>query len=83
MPIELSFLLCKFLAHDGCRLKFKPTGPRNLEGGLVVPGRFKAISNKTALIRILKDELQKKADKVKHMNLNANEVKTMNKISYL
>ena len=81
VPTELSFLLCKFLACDGCRLEFTPTGPRYLEDGLVVPGRFQAISNKTALIRILKDELQTKADKEKHANVN--EVKTMNKISYL
>ena len=39
------------------------------------------ITNKTALIRILTDELQTKADKVKLLNVN--EVKTMNKISYL
>ena len=83
VPIELSFLLCKFLARDGCRLEFTPTGPRYLEDGLVVPGRFRAISNKTTLIRILKVELQKKTDKMKHMKLNVNEVKTMNKISYL
>ena len=66
VPIELSFLLCKFLARDGCRLEFTRTRLRYLEDGLVVPGRFQAISNKTALIRILKDELQTKADKVKH-----------------
>lgn len=35
VPIELSFLLCKFLAHDVCCLEFTPTGPRYLEDGLV------------------------------------------------
>lgn len=35
VPIELSFLLCKFLAHDVCCLEFIPTGPRYLEDGLV------------------------------------------------
>ena len=39
VPIELSFLLCKFLACDGCRLEFTPTGLRYIEDGLVVPGR--------------------------------------------
>ena len=32
MRIELSFLLCKYLARDGCCLEFMPTGPRYLEG---------------------------------------------------
>ena len=36
--IELSFLLCKFLARKGCHLKFSPMGSRYLEDGLVVPG---------------------------------------------
>ena len=43
--IELLFLLCKFLARDGCCLEFMPTGPRYLDDGLVVPGRFHVISN--------------------------------------
>jgi hypothetical protein len=34
-------------------------------------------------IDILKNELEKTADKLKHMNLNVNAVKTMNKILYL
>ena len=66
VPIELSFLLCKFLARDGCRLEFTPTGPRYLEDELVISGSFQAISNKTALIRILKGELQTKTYKEKH-----------------
>ena len=28
VPIELSFLLCKYLARDGCCLEFTPTGSR-------------------------------------------------------
>ena len=67
VPIELSFLLCKFLARDRCCLEFTPIGPRYLEDGLVVPGCFKAMSNEKALIYILKNELEKKADKLKHM----------------
>jgi len=26
LPIELLFLLCKFLSHEGCSLEFSPTG---------------------------------------------------------
>ena len=83
VPIELSLLLCKFLPRDGCRLEFTATEPRYLEDALVVPGLFKAISNKIVLIRILKNELEKRADKAKDMKLNVNAVKTTNKISYL
>ena len=83
VPIELSFLLCKFLALDGCCLKFMPTGPRYLEDGLVVPGCFKAISIEKALIQILKNELEKKADKLTHLKRNVNAMKSMNKISYI
>lgn len=82
VPIELSFLLCKYLARDGCCLEFTPTGPRYLEDGLVVPGRFKATSNGKALICILKNELEKKAEKLKHMRLNVSAVRTINKILY-
>lgn len=38
------------------------------------------LSNEKALIYILKTELEKKANKLKHMKLNVNAVKTMNKI---
>ena len=42
VPIELSFLPCKFLARKGCHLEFSPTGSRYLEDGLVVPGKYLA-----------------------------------------
>ena len=44
------------------------------EDGLVVPGYFKATSNGKALICILKNELEKKAEKLKHMGLNVSAV---------
>ena len=74
MPIELSFLLYKCLARDGCCLEFMQTGQRYLEDGLVVPGCFKALSNEKALISILKDELGKKANKQKHLKLTVNKL---------
>ena len=38
LPIELSFLLCKFLSREGCSLKFSPTGARFLGTDLWFPG---------------------------------------------
>ena len=66
-----------FLACNGYCLEFTPTGPRYLEDRLVVRGRFIAMSNEKALIYILKNELEEKADKLKHMKLNVNSVKTI------
>ena len=60
-----------------------PTGPRYLEDRLVVPECFKALSNEKALISILKNELGKKANKLKHLKLTVNKLKTKNKVSYL
>jgi len=41
LPMELSFLLCKYLeAKKDCGLTFSPTGQRLLEDGLVVPGKY-------------------------------------------
>ena len=60
LPMELSFLLCKFLSREGCSLEFSPTGARFLEDGLVVPGRYTACSNNQKMISILHKELQRK-----------------------
>ena len=57
VPIELSFLLCKFLTRDSCILKFSPAGARMLEDGLVVPGTFSAFCKSRTMINILKTEL--------------------------
>ena len=61
---------------------FTPAGSRYLKDGLVVPGRFKAMSNGKTLLFILKNELEKKAEKLKHIRLNDSAVKTINKILY-
>ena len=65
LPIELSFLLCKFLSREGCSLEFSPTGARFLEDGLVVPGRYTAFSNVKTMVTILHGELERKAEKLK------------------
>ena len=74
VPIELSFLLCKFLARKGCHLKFSPTGSRYLEDGLVVPGKYLASAEDKKLIAILKKELDNKAERLLHMNIIVKEI---------
>ena len=44
LPIELWFLICKFLSREGCSLEFSPTGTRFLEDGLVVPGCYTVVA---------------------------------------
>ena len=70
LPIELSFLLCKFLeSEENCGLFFSPTGPRLLADGLVVPGKYIAKGPKKRL-EVLKNELDKRAIKSNYMKLD-------------
>ena len=82
LPIELSFLLCKFLSREGCSLEFSPTGARFLEDGLVVPGRYTALSNDKKMVTILHRELERKVEKVKHMKLEVMRPKTKNNMNF-
>ena len=80
--MELSFLLCKFLSREGCSLEFSPTGARFLEDGLVVPGRYTALSNDKKMVTILHRELERKVEKVKHMKLEVMRPKTKNNMNF-
>ena len=82
LPIELSFLLCKFLSREGCSLEFSPTGARFLEDGVVVPGRYTALSNDKKMVTILHRELERKVEKVKHMKLEVMWPKTKNNVNF-
>ena len=82
LPIELSFLLCKFLSREGCSLEFSPTGARFLEDGVVVPGRYTALSNDKKMVTILHRELERKVEKVKHMKLEVMRPKTKNNVNF-
>ena len=55
--------------RKGCHLKFSPTGSRYLEDELVVPGKYLASAEDKKLIAILKKELDKKAERLLHMNV--------------
>ena len=71
-PIELSFLLCKFIAREGCYLEFTPTGGRHSfsrPDGLVLPRTYSAYAKEARLVKILKNELDKKKENLKHMNM--------------
>ena len=82
LPIELSFLLCKFLDRQGCNLRFSPTGARMLEDGLVVPGTYTALSDSRGLLETLKTELDKKMLTLKHMKLEVGNISTKYIMSY-
>ena len=82
LPIELSFLLCKFLSREGCSLEFSPTRARFLEDGLVVPGRYTVLSNDKKMVPILHRELERKVEKVKHMKLEVMRPKTKNNMNF-
>ena len=62
LPIELFFLLCKFLSREGCSLEFSPTGARFLEDRLVVPGCYTAFSNNQNMVSVLHKELEGKVE---------------------
>ena len=79
LPIELSFLLCKFLSCEGCSLEFSLMGARFLEDGLVVLERYTAFSNNQKMVSILHKELERKVVKRKHMKLEVMQPKIKNK----
>ena len=53
-------------SEDNCGLLFSPTGPRLLEDGLVVPGKYIEKGPKKRL-EVLKHELDKRAIKSNYM----------------
>ena len=60
-----------------------PTGGRYLEDGLVVPGKHLASARDKQLITILKNELDKKAERLMHMNLAVTEITIKKKLALL
>ena len=78
LPIELSFLLCKFLSQKNCTLEF--TGTRYLEDGLVVPGKYFAYSQiiTKQINTMLHKELEKKVASLAHMKITVEPPKLKN-----
>ena len=72
----------KFLSREGCSLEFSSTGARFLEDGLVVTGRYTALSNDKKIVAILHRELERKVEKVKHMKLEVIRPKTKNNMNF-
>ena len=64
LPIELSKLLKQFLDADKKNMLIVTvTGKRKREVGLVVPGRYTAITERKEIIDVLSHELVKKKEK--------------------
>ena len=83
LPIELSFLLSKFLSREGCSLEFSPTGARFLEDGPVVTGCNTAFSNDKTMVTILHRELECKVETlIKHMKFVVMWPKTKNNMNF-
>ena len=56
VPIELSFIINCFLqTHPNNFIIVEITGPRRLENGLVVPGKFTAFTKSAAIGQKLKE----------------------------
>ena len=82
VPIELSFLLCKFLTSDSCIIKFSPAGARMFEDGLMVPGTFSVFCRSRKMINILKTELEKKVIKLAYMKIDVGDVEFKSAITF-
>ena len=76
------------LIERGGRLKEREglfnlaTGARFLEDGLVVPGRYTALTNDKKMVTILHRELDRKVEKVQHMKLEVMRLKTKNNMNF-
>ena len=81
-------LLRGSLIERGGRLKEREglfnlaTGARFLEDGLVVPGRYTALTNDKKMVTILHRELDRKVEKVQHMKLEVMRLKTKNNMNF-
>ena len=60
-----------------------PTGGRYFEDGLLVPGKHLASARDKQLITILKNEPEKKAERLMHMNLVVTEITIKKKLVLL
>ena len=74
LPIELSKLLKQFLDVDKKNMLIVTViGKRKREVGLVVPGRYTAMTERKEIIDVLSHELVKKKEKYKYFELKYEE----------
>ena len=74
LPIELSKLLKQFLDADKKNMLIVTViGKRKREVGLVVPGRYTAMTERKEIIDVLSRELVKKKEKYKYFELKYEE----------
>ena len=68
--IDLSFITNCFLqTHPNNFIIVEKTGPRRLENGLVVPGKFTAFTNSAAIGQTLKEQITHIKELCKHMEI--------------
>ena len=74
LPIELSKLLKQFLDADKKNMLIVTViGKRKREVGLVIPGRYTAMTENKEIIDVLSSELVKKKEKYKYFELKYEE----------
>ena len=71
----LSCLLCKALAREGCQLEE--------DTWKMVPGKHLASARDKQLITILKSKLDKKVERLMHMNLVVTEITIRRNLHFL
>ena len=75
VPIELSFLFCKFIEKRNNQIFAEVNGGRKLENGLVVPCIYHVNGNKKH-IETFSEEINKlKKGKAIHMNIKISEIR--------
>jgi len=68
VPIELSYIINGFFqTHPNNFIIVEITGPRRLEIGLVIPGKFTAFTKSTAIGQKLKEQVRHMKELYKHM----------------
>lgn len=75
VPIEFSFLFCKFVEKKNNEIFAEVSGSRKLENGLVVPATYRIIGNKKH-VETFNEEMKKlKNGKAIYMNINISDIK--------
>ena len=75
VPIELSFLFCKFIKKRNNKIFAEANGGRKLEYGLIVPCIYREYGNKKHIKTFLEEINKLKKGKAIHMNIKISEIR--------
>ena len=75
VPIELSFLFCKFIEKRNNLIFAVVNGERKLENGLVVPSIYRSNGNKKHTETFSEEKNKLKKGKAIHMNIKISEIR--------